>query len=69
MDQCNRLGGPFWIRVEGTLIPLEGEDALRVGCQVCAAYHDWVAYNAPYDDGFNEDMKEREQRIRSELDL
>ncbi len=59
---CNRVTGPFWLWVEGKLIPLEGEMALQLACKVSAAYHDWVAYNAPEDDGFQEDMEEREKK-------
>jgi hypothetical protein len=55
-DLCKRRGGPFWLRVEGTLVALESEEALRTGCKVCAAYHDWLAYNAPCSDGFDEDV-------------
>ena len=55
------------MRVEGKLIPLEGEMALQLACKVSAAYHDWVAYNAPEDDGFHEDMEEREQKIAQEI--
>ena len=55
-DLCKRKTGPFWLRVEGTLIPLESEVALETGCKVCSAYHDWVAYNVPHFDGFDEDI-------------
>jgi hypothetical protein len=41
--------------------------ALQLACKVSAAYHDWVAYNAPEDDGFHEDMEEREQKIAQEI--
>lgn len=61
------MTGPFWLRVEGTLIPVENEAALELACKVSAAYHDWVAYNVPEDDGFQEDMEEREQKIAYEL--
>ena len=53
-DMCTRVSPPYCLRVEGTLIPLVGQDALDLGCKVSAAYHDWVAYNATYDDGFDE---------------
>ncbi len=67
LETCKQKGPPYWIRVEGTYIPLDSEESLRVGCQVCAAYHDWVAYNAPLDDGFLEDMQAREAQIEWEL--
>jgi hypothetical protein len=34
---------------------------------VSAAYHDWLAYNAPEDDGFGRDMLERELRIEGHM--
>lgn len=55
---CDRVTGPFWLRVEGRLILLEGEDCMKLACQVSAAYHDWVAYNAPYADGFGDEIDE-----------
>jgi hypothetical protein len=56
-DMCKRRTGPFWLRVEGTLVALESETALQTGCKVCSAYHDWVAYNvSSYSDGSDEDM-------------
>ena len=66
---CKRVSGPFWLRVEGTLIPLEDDAELVLGCKVTSAYHNWVAYNALEDDGFCEDMEEREQRISEKLGM
>lgn len=48
---CKRVPAPYCLRVEGTLIPLPNEEALTLGCKVSSAYHDWVAYNAPEDEG------------------
>ena len=68
-SMCGKVLGPFWISVEGTLIPLENKEALAIGCQVVSAYHNWLAYNAPDDDGFIEDMQEREQVIAEGLGM
>jgi hypothetical protein len=65
---CKRVSPPFWLRVEGRLIPIQNEGELRMACKVSAAYHDWVAYNALEDDGFSEDMAEREARIAAEME-
>lgn len=65
--KCKRVLGPFWLRVEGKLIQVHGGE-LRLACEVSAAYHDWVAYNAPPDDGFCEDMAEREERVRLHME-
>lgn len=55
-DMCKRATPPFFLRVEGTYIPLPDEDSLTLGCKVSSAYHDWLAYNAPEDDdGLEED--------------
>ena len=64
---CKRVSGPYWMRVEGKLIPLQNESNLQLACRANSAYHDWVAYNVPEDDGFCEDMAEREQRIAAEM--
>ena len=63
-EMCKRKTGPFWLRVDNKLIPVSKEACLFFACQVSSAYHDWVAYNAPEDDGFAQDMAEREERIR-----
>jgi hypothetical protein len=60
---CKRVSGPFWLRVENKLIPLCGEECLQLACKVSSAYHDWVSYDAPEEDGFAQDMEEREARI------
>lgn len=65
---CKRVSGPFWLRVEGALIQVRGEACLELACAVSSAYHDWVAYNAPEDDGFAEDMAEREERVQRHME-
>lgn len=65
-DMCSRVTGPFWLHVEGTLVPIKGNEILDFACQVSAAYHDYIAYNAPYDDGFSADMREREALAEEE---
>lgn len=65
---CKRCTGPYSLRVEGTLIPLQNEWEMRLACRVAAAYHRWVACDAPDDDGFSADMAEREARIAAELE-
>jgi hypothetical protein len=65
---CRRATGPFWLKVEGTLIAVHGEQCLMLACHACAAHHDWVAYNAPLDDGFEADMAEREEIIKARLE-
>jgi hypothetical protein len=64
---CKRASPPFWLRVEGKHIPVVGEPCLQLACQVSAAYHDWLAYNAPEDDGFAADMLQRELRIEGHM--
>jgi hypothetical protein len=67
-EMCKRVLGPFWLRVEGKLIAInDGEQCLMLACHACSAYHDWVAYNAPLDDGFESDMAEREEYIKASL--
>jgi|688.fasta_scaffold1173904_1 hypothetical protein len=65
---CKRVTGPFWLRVEGKLIPVHGEACLQLACAVSAAYHDWLAYNVPPEDGFAEDMAEREEKARLRME-
>lgn len=57
-DMCKRVTGPFWLRIEGKLIPLDGDACMTLACQVSAAYHDWVAYNAPYTNDLGDDSDE-----------
>jgi len=67
-EMCRRVCGPFWLRVESGLISVHGEDCLRLACQVSAAYHNWVSYNALEDDGFSQDFDEREARIIARME-
>lgn len=59
---------PHFLRVDDTRIMLPTPQALWIGCQVTAAYHNYVAYNAPPPDGFAEDMQEREDRARAHME-
>lgn len=59
-SMCQRVTGPFWLRVEGQLIPIQGEESLDLACQVSAAYHDWVAYNAPEREELPDDTYQQE---------
>ncbi len=68
LAKCKRRQGPFWLRVEDRMIPVVGESCLAFACQVSAAYHDWVAYNAPEDDGFAADMAERERMVQEHME-
>lgn len=67
-ERCKRTTGPFWLRVEDKVIPVPSAVCLEFACQVSAAYHDWIAYNAPEDDGFEEDMAERERVVQMHMD-
>jgi hypothetical protein len=67
-EACRRKTGPFYLVVDGKRIEIKGEDCLMLACQVSCAYHDWIAYNAPLDDGFEEDMAMREAIIAAELE-
>jgi hypothetical protein len=64
---CKRVSPPFWLRVEGKDIQVFSEPCLQLACQVSAAYHDWLAYNAPDDDGFAADMLARELRVEGHM--
>jgi hypothetical protein len=33
-ELCKKVTGPFWLRVEGKLIQVHGEECLRLACQV-----------------------------------
>jgi hypothetical protein len=68
LARCMKKPPPFWISVEGVMIPVEGTDCLQLACHICAAYHAWVAYNAPEDDGFTADMEDREAKIQQHMD-
>jgi len=57
---CKRLSPPFWLDVENTFIPVTTPQELAFACHVSSAYHNSIAYNALYDDGFASDMQQRE---------
>ena len=64
---CKRHIGPFWLCVENTVIPIKDESCLLFACKACAAYHDWISYNAPSDDGFADDMRVREKKLTYDI--
>jgi hypothetical protein len=66
-ELCKKCTGPYSLRMEGALIPLQNEWELRLACKVAAAYHAAVAHAALDDDGFGADIAEREARIAAEL--
>ena len=33
-ELCKKVTGPFWLRVEGKLIQVHGEECMRLACQV-----------------------------------
>ena len=59
---------PYQLDVDGTRIPLRSNETLWLGCQVTAAYHNSMAYNAPSPDGFAEDWAEREARVQAHME-
>lgn len=62
MALCKGSSPPYYITVQNTDILVKGDDCLTLACQISAAYHNWVAYNAPEDDGFALEMEELETR-------
>lgn len=68
LARCKRQQGPFWLCVENTPVPVRGDMCLQFACEVSAAYHNGLAHNALFDDGFCEDMAERERRIQAHMD-
>ena len=62
---CRKVVGPFHLVVQGSPIAIHGEECMLLACHACAAYHDWVAYNVPLDDGFEEDMAAREAIVQA----
>jgi hypothetical protein len=64
-EMCRKVKGPFCLNVQSTPIMVYGEECMMLACHVCSAYHNWLAYNAPEDDGFEEDMANREALIQA----
>ena len=44
------------------------EEKLSHACRLVSEYHSYIAYNTPEDDGFEEDMAERELKISAFLE-
>ena len=65
MDLCRRSTPPYYITVENTTILVNGPDCLELACTIAAAYHNGIAYNAPEDDGFTEEMDKIEAEIQT----
>jgi hypothetical protein len=67
-DMCSHWAGPFFLKVEGKCISVCGDECMLLACQVCSAYHEWLAYNVPPEDGFAADMQAREEIIKARLE-
>jgi hypothetical protein len=65
---CWRIVGPFWLQVGDTDIPLPDERSLLLACQICAAYHNDLAYNVHTNDNFERDMAEREAIVQARME-
>ena len=59
---------PYWLTVEGEHIPLEGEGQVNLACQAVSAYHNYVAYNVPPDDGFTQEMKALDRECQEHME-
>lgn len=57
LSMCLGCSPPYYIRVEDTLVGLRSNERLQLACEISSAYHNWVAYNAPDDDGFLAEME------------
>jgi hypothetical protein len=67
-ELCQKVTPPFWLHVENVDIAITGEDCLSLACQAAAAHHNWVAYDAPEEDGFSADMQRREAAIQRHME-
>lgn len=54
-------GQQIWIRVENTNIPV-GLHEVRLAAEMATAYHNAICYNAPPDDGWQEETEAMEER-------
>lgn len=60
MAMCRGASPPYYILVENTMIPIKENACLALACEISSAYHNWVAYNAPDDDGSTTDTEDFE---------
>ena len=67
-ERMLRLSRPHWLSVEGLLFRLESEDTLLLACDIVAAEHNALAWEAPEEDGFEREMVELEARARARMD-
>lgn len=68
LSMIQRRMPPYCLFVDDVRIVLPTDEALWVGCQAAAAYHNYLAHNAPHPDGFQEDMEAREARARAHME-
>ena len=68
LAMAERSAGPLWLRVDGRDIRVERGEPLWLACQVAAAYHNSIAYNAPPDDGFQREIQDIERRVQAHME-
>jgi hypothetical protein len=60
MAMCRGASPPYYILVQNTMIPIKENSCLALACEISSAYHNWVAYNAPDNDGSMTDTEDAE---------
>ena len=66
-DSPFRYTHPVFLDVEGTYLRVP-PGAFWFACQAAAVYHNAIARDAPLDDGFEADMRQREAAIQARLE-
>lgn len=68
-DECVKHKEPYWLWIPASGYSLlDTSEKLSHACRLVSEHHNYIAYNTPEDDGFEEDMAAREIRISNFLD-
>jgi len=67
-NMTHRYLSPFWLRVEGEHLAIEGTESLWLACQASSAYHNALAYNAADNASFIREMREIEEKVSAHMD-
>jgi len=65
---CDRVMGPFWLKMDGKFVMICSESSLKLACEVVTTYHNSICYNIPPDDGFSAETTRMETAARAHME-
>ena len=67
-QMAKRQTSPYWLRVDGTHVRVNGRHAFKLACEAVCVYHNSVCTNAPDQTTFIETIAQVELRVEAHMD-